>query len=54
MASRRLLASLLRQSAQRGGGLISRSLGNSIPKSASRASSRASPKGFLLNRAVQY
>ncbi|NP_001289540.1 ATP synthase subunit beta, mitochondrial [Nicotiana sylvestris] len=55
MATRRLLTSLLRQSAQRGGGPISRSLGNSIPKSAARASSRASPKGFLLNRApVQY
>ncbi|KAK4376380.1 hypothetical protein RND71_002676 [Anisodus tanguticus] len=57
MASRRLLASLLRSTAQRnvGGGAISRSsLANSIPKSTSRANSRASPKGYLLNRAVNY
>ncbi|KAK4720509.1 hypothetical protein R3W88_010742 [Solanum pinnatisectum] len=55
MASRRLIASLLRSSAQRGagsgGGPISRS---SIANSIARPASRASPKGFLLNRAVQY
>lgn len=55
MASRRLIASLLRSSAQRGtgggGGPISRSL---LANSIARPASRASPKGFLLNRAVQY
>ncbi|CAN4081094.1 unnamed protein product [Withania somnifera] len=56
MASRRLIASLLRSSAQRGGagdGPISRS---SFAKSITRPArtSRASPKGFLVNRAMQY
>ncbi|KAF3685645.1 ATP synthase subunit beta, mitochondrial [Capsicum annuum] len=53
MASRRLLASFLRSTASRGGAISRSPLANSIPKSTSRAS-RASPTGFLINRAVKY
>lgn len=44
------MASLLRSTAQRGGAISRSPLANSIPK----ATSRASPAGFLLNRAVKY
>ncbi|CAN4121731.1 unnamed protein product [Withania somnifera] len=53
MASRRLLASFLRSTAHRGGAISRSPLANSIPKTTSRAS-RASPIGFLVNRAVKY
>jgi len=44
------MASLLRSTAQRGGAISRSPLANSIPKT----TSRASPAGFLLNRAVKY
>ncbi|CAN4124910.1 unnamed protein product [Withania somnifera] len=50
MASRRLLASLLRSTGQRSGAISRSPLANSIPKT----TSRASPTGFLVNRAVKY
>lgn len=49
MASRRLLASLLRSSANRGGSISRSAVANSLTRPR-----RSSPAGFLLNRFVRY
>lgn len=52
MASRRLLASILRSSSQRGGSVSRSAVANSLTRP--RPTTRSSPAGFLLNRLARY
>lgn len=52
MASRRLLSSLLRSTSRRS--LSKSTLSNSHPKLSTSSTRRASPYGYLLNRAAEY